>query len=199
MSEYSSLSKKRARQPAQITLDTEAEILTIEREMRVWFSRAKKIDLQSGSLAAKSIALVHLQEASTGIASCMVSLTHKMKPMSRNKESLMRAAKKRADPVSRLKPVGPPLSLRALNTLSLSWELATQRATNSIDGGVFSDQCPGPLNPQPLLDAFMMLQEYPFLSIAALAQHLHIAPHYLAASQFLISAPVMEMKQGGTV
>lgn len=101
--EYSSLPKKRARQPAQITLDTEAEILTIEREMRVWFSRAKKIDLQSGSLAAKSIALVHLQEASTGIASCMVSLTHKMKPMSRNKEGLLRAAKKRADPVSRLK------------------------------------------------------------------------------------------------
>lgn len=199
--DYSSLPKKRARQPAQITLDTEAEILTIGREMRVWFSLAKKVDLQSGSLAAKSIALVHLQdlEASTGIASCMVSLTHEMKPMSRNMEGLLRAAKKRADPVSRAKHVGPPLSFRALNTLSLSWELVTQRATNSIDGGVFSDQCPGPLNPQPLLDAFMMLQEYPFLSIAASAQHLPVAQHDLAASQLLISAPMMEMKQGGTV
>jgi hypothetical protein len=88
------LTKQRDRLPSKSTTEKEGDVAKLEADTTMWLRRAHGIQLQSESLAARTTALVALQEASTAVLSNMEALTSKWAPLCRNKENLIRAASK---------------------------------------------------------------------------------------------------------
>jgi hypothetical protein len=157
------------------------------------FQAASVLDLHAASIADQAHARLSLQSLAATITSHLSSLPSKYKPISKNKEHLLKQSNNRAKPGHSLRHQRLATCVTAHNSCNLSWDEAFSNITEATHSGL-SSSYNGPLSTGELVQC---MQDIRHSSVQALSE-LDCEATAKVVAQICYAAPVVVMQQSQT-
>ena len=188
-----------ARQRAALTAqqETQNEIERAEGAIKAAFHKAHEVDMNPTSLGDRARALLTLQELSSIITTELESLAEKYKPLTKNKERLVRQNAAGSQPEWRLHKRNPNFRIHCKNKNSqnVTWAEAFNNMTNAINVGRFKADYAGPLQPLELMQAMQDIADSSVVLLDSLGLNILPSQHTAAARQIACAAPTLFIQQ----